>query len=170
MNDEFAAEEGTELACGVLRALAALLAGNESARKRLSHDVGECSGAGSTHKPHKPGVMHCCAWLAMLPGGHSIPVTLRCKELSCVVNLRPSTRSACQTRRSCVSPVVHSGLVFNTLWPQAQTHCWRWCCACRRAGSPSSHCCTPSSRSPWRSVDSSTHDAPRVGALICLTS
>jgi hypothetical protein len=43
LNDEFAAEEGTELACGVLRTLAALLAGNDSARKRLSHDVGECS-------------------------------------------------------------------------------------------------------------------------------
>ena len=42
LNDEFAAEEGTNLACGVLRTLAALLAGNDSARKRLSHDVGEC--------------------------------------------------------------------------------------------------------------------------------
>jgi hypothetical protein len=41
LNDEFAGKEGARLACAVLRALAALLAGNDSARKRLSHDVGE---------------------------------------------------------------------------------------------------------------------------------
>lgn len=42
LNDEFAPQEGSQLACSVLRTLAALLAGNDSARKRLSHDVGEC--------------------------------------------------------------------------------------------------------------------------------
>jgi hypothetical protein len=59
LNDEFGAEEGTELACGVLRTLAALLAGNDSARKRLSHDVGECYRA---PHPHKPATRQRCAW------------------------------------------------------------------------------------------------------------
>ncbi len=44
LNDEFGLEEGADLACAVLRTLAALLAGNDSARKRLAHDVGALGG------------------------------------------------------------------------------------------------------------------------------
>lgn len=39
LNDEFANGEGAQMAGAVLATLAALLAGNDSARKRLAHDV-----------------------------------------------------------------------------------------------------------------------------------